>query len=108
MARARAELALGVFVESVRHYLGAYIVALGGLDALVFTGGIGERSPEIRRRVCAGLEFLGIELDAGRNAHARADAIVSSDESRVDIAAIRTNEELVVARQTAELLRQKG
>ncbi len=111
---ARAALALGIFVESVRDYIGAYIVALGGLDALVFTGGIGERAPEIRQRVCAGLDFLGIRLDPARNTgiHTGAgdapDALVSSADSPVSVLALRTNEELVVARQTVELLRSRG
>lgn len=100
----RAELALSVFVESVRHYIGAYIVALGGLDGLVFTGGMGERSPHVRRRVCDGLEFLGIKLDPARNETNAAEATVSSDDSRVRILTIPTNEELIVARQTKAVL----
>jgi acetate kinase len=100
----RARLALDVFVESVRHYLGAYVVALGGLDVLVFTGGIGERSPEIRQRVCEGLAFLGIALDVARNQTPPADGTVSADGARVRVLAIETNEELVVARQTQAVL----
>ena len=100
----RARLALDMFVESVRHYIGAYLVALGGLDVLVFTGGIGERSAGIRRRVCAGLEFLGIRLDPSRNDVAGPEATVSADDSQVEILAMQTNEELVVARQTVEVL----
>lgn len=100
----RARLARDVFVESVRHYLGAYVVALGGLDVLVFTGGIGERSPEIRQRVCEGLAFLGIVLNAARNEAPPADGTVSADDARVRVLAIETNEELVVARQTQAVL----
>ncbi|MEW6250115.1 MAG: acetate/propionate family kinase [Planctomycetota bacterium] len=103
----RARLAVDVYVESVRHYLGAYVVALGGLDALVFTGGIGEHSPEIRRRVCADLEFLGIELDPARNEQAQPDAIVSPDGARVAVLTVRTNEELIVARQTVAVLSER-
>ncbi|MBK9118451.1 MAG: acetate/propionate family kinase [Phycisphaerales bacterium] len=101
---ARAALARDVFVESVRAYLGSYLVVLGGLDALVFTGGIGERSAEIRARVCAGLAFLGIELDLERNAQAQPDATLSRDGLAVRVLAIRTNEELIVARQTRAVL----
>ncbi len=100
----RAALAVDVFVESARHYLGAYVVALGGLDVLVFTGGIGERSAEIRRRVCANLEFLGIRLDAARNEAARGEATVSPDGAPVTVLVLPTNEELVVARQTVAVL----
>lgn len=98
----RAILARDAFVESVRHYLGAYLVALGGLDVLVFTGGIGERAPEIRARVCAGLGFCGIELDAARNAAPPADGRIGA--GRVAVLATPTNEELVVARQTVAVL----
>ncbi len=100
----QARLARDVFVESVRHYIGAYVVALEGLDALVFTGGIGERSKDIRRRVCSGLEFLGIELDVRRNEAEAIDQTVSADGARVTVLAVRTNEELVVARQTVMVL----
>ncbi len=101
----RAALARDAFVESVRHFIGAYIVALGGLDALVFTGGIGQRSPEIRQRVCAGLGFLGIALDRQRNDEATTDARLSPDDARVAILTVQTNEELIVARQTAAVLK---
>lgn len=101
---AQAQLARDTYVESVRHYLGAYLVALGGLDVLVFTGGIGARSAEIRTRVCAGLDFLGIRLDARRNASAAGDGPVSADDSAVQILTLQTNEELIVARQTQAVL----
>lgn len=100
----RAALARDVFVESVRHYIGAYLVALGGLDALVFTGGIGERSPEIRERVCEGLAFLGIQLEPAANEALSDDGKVSSPGAAVQILALETNEELVVARHTRNVL----
>jgi len=99
-----AGLALNVFVESVRDYIGAYLVALGGLDVLVFTGGIGERSPEVRRRVCRGLDFLGIRIDSTRNENPPADGVLSPDGAAVSVLALETNEELVVARQTQAVL----
>jgi acetate kinase len=101
---ARAELALSTYVESVRHYLGAYIVLLGGLDVLAFTGGIGERSAEVRRRICGGLEFLGVKLDEGRNTGASAEAMISADGSPVRLLVIPANEELMVARRTQRVL----
>jgi acetate kinase len=102
---ARARLALDVFIASVRHYLGAYLVELGGADAIVFTGGIGENRAEFRADVCRGLEELGIVLDADANRSARGEARIHAPNSRVQIRVIPTNEELVVARQAAQLLK---
>jgi len=100
----RAKLAVSVLIESARDYVGAYLVALGGLDVLVFTGGIGEGSAEVRRRVCYGLEFLGIRLDSERNERGGNEATLSTDDSPVRILAMQTNEELIVARQTRDVL----
>jgi acetate kinase len=100
---ARARLALDVFITSVRHYLGAYLVELGGADALVFTGGIGENSRTVREAVCRDLEFLGITLDPQLNSTAKGEARVSHGDSRMQIWIMPTNEELIVARQCKEL-----
>lgn len=100
----RAKLAIDVFVGAIRDYLGAYLVRLGGADAVVFTGGIGENSKRIREQVCQGLEPFGIELDPGRNASAKGEAKVSSDGSRTEVWTVPTNEEIVVARQSYEKL----
>jgi acetate kinase len=94
----RALLALEVFVYQVKKTIGAFAAAMGGLDAVAFTGGIGENSARLRERCCAGLEFLGIELDASRNAGS-GDRVVSGETSRVTVLAVSTNEELVVARR---------
>ncbi len=101
---ARAQLALDVFTTAVRHFIGAYLVELGGADAIVFTGGIGENSETVRTAVCERLQELGIELDATANNAARGEARVSIAGSRVQVWIMPTNEELVVARQTQELL----
>lgn len=101
---ARAKLALDVFASNVRHYLGAYLVELGGADVIVFTGGIGENNPEFREAVCRNLEELGIALDPEANRSAKGEARLSSAASRVQIWTIPTNEEIVVARQAAQLL----
>ena len=93
---ARAKLALEVFAANVRHYLGAYLVELGGAEAIVFTGGIGENSPGLRAAVCRDLEELGIALDEEANRSARGEANLSA--GRVEVWAIPTNEELIVAR----------
>ena len=97
---ARAKLALEVFIASVRHYLGAYLVELGGADAIVFTGGIGENSATVRASVCLGLEELGIVLDAGKNAVARGETRIDAPGGRIQLWIMPTNEELIVARQT--------
>jgi acetate kinase len=101
---ARAKLALDVYASNVRHYLGAYLVELGGADVIVFTGGIGENRPGFRAMVCRDLEELGIVLDPEANQSAKGEARVSTARSRVQIWTIPTNEELIVARQAAKLL----
>jgi len=100
----RARLALDVYIASVRHHLGAYLVELGGADAIAFTGGIGENSVLIRERVCRDLDWLGIALDPAAHASGPAERVVSDPDSRVQIWTVPTNEEIVVARQVRDLL----
>ena len=100
----RAMLALDVYTSAVRHYLGAYLVELGGCDCLAFTGGIGENGARVRREVCAGLDELGIKLDATVNSTAQGEGPIHAAASRTAIWIVPTNEELIVARQTMELL----
>jgi acetate kinase len=100
----RARLALEVYTAAVRHYLGAYRVELGGAEVVVFTGGIGENRPAVRSAVCENLEELGILLDPAANQTAQGEARISTPGSRVQIWVVPTNEELIVARQAAELL----
>jgi len=100
----RARLALDVFVAGIRNYLGALLVELGGADVIVFTGGIGENGVNIRTAVCAGLEELGIQLDTAANATARGEEKISSAASRTQVWVVPTNEEIVVARQTKQVL----
>jgi acetate kinase len=99
-----ARLALAVFAYQVKKTIGAYAAAMGGLDAIAFTGGIGENSARLRGACCAGLEFLGVALDAAQNENGRGDRLVSPAESRVAVLALATNEELVVARRAYRLL----
>ena len=88
-------------------YVGAYLALLNGADLIVFTGGIGENSSAFRTAVCERMDFAGIKLDAKKNAETRAmEAVISTDDSRVRIMVIPTNEELIVARQTMEVLRK--
>jgi acetate kinase len=102
--KSRAQLALDVFVAEIRRHLGGLLVELGGLDVLVFTGGIGENAASIRSGVCQGLEWLGIRLDPELNAAARGEMRISPPDSPVQVWTIPTNEELMVARQTKHLL----
>jgi len=102
---ARAQLALDVFVASTRHYIGAYLVELGGADAIVFTGGIGEWRPKFRAAVCRNLEELGIALDPELNQSARGETRISAAASRTQVWVMPTNEELIVAQQAANLLK---
>ncbi|MEE8451244.1 MAG: acetate/propionate family kinase [Thermoguttaceae bacterium] len=101
---ARARLALDVYAGSVRHYLGAYLVELGGADVIVFTGGIGEHRAAFRTMVCRDLEQLGIVLDPSANEAAEDEAKISAQDSRVQIWVVPTNEEIIVARQAKQLM----
>ena len=100
----RADLALKLFVSSIRHYLGGQMTLLGGVDAIVFTGGIGENSNRIRNAVLHDMQWAGVHLSSERNNNVEGEARIASDDSNVDIWVIPTNEELVVARQSAALL----
>jgi len=100
---ARAQLALDIFCYRLKKYIGAYAAAMGGLDALVFTAGIGEKSAIVRAKSCAGLEFLGISIDPERN-RTRAAGEISRPGSPVQVFVIPTDEELLIARDTYELV----
>ena len=100
----RAELALEIFAYRVKKYIGAYLAALGEVDAVLFTGGIGERAKTMRARICKGLDLLGITLDADANEACFAEErVISAEGSRVTVAVIPTNEELLIARDTMEI-----
>ncbi len=102
----RCKLALDMFNYQTKRFVGAYAAAMGGLDCIVFTAGIGENTPQVREGVCEGLEFLGVKLDKVKNVAKNDGGIrdISAEGSRVKILVIPTNEELVIARETAELL----
>ena len=103
---ADARLALDVFTTEIRRHLGGLLVELGGADVIVFTGGIGENGVNIRRAVCNNLQSLGIVLDSDRNNTAQGETKIHADNSRTQLWVIPTNEEIIVARQTKELLEQ--
>ncbi len=102
----RCALALEMFSYQTKKFVGAYAAAMGGLDCIVFTAGIGENTPIVREGVCAGLEFLGVEFDKEANKKKNDGSIreLSAKGSKVKVLIIPTNEELVIARETAELL----
>ena len=103
-----AKLALDVYVHAARHWLGAYFAQLNGLDALVFTAGIGENRAGIRAAICSELDRLGIRLDAEKNEAAQAEeTVISADDSPVKVMVIPTNEELVVAREVKRYLEHR-
>lgn len=102
----KSKLALDVFVQEIRRHMGGMIVAMAGVDAIVFTGGIGEKGAAIRSAVCSGLEELGIEIDTAANEAAAGEATFHSSGSRTQLWVIPTNEEVVVARQCVEVLNE--
>jgi acetate kinase len=99
----RAKLAVAMFCYRAKKYIGAYLAAMGGADAVVFTGGIGENAPEIRARICEGLEWFGLKLDPVQNQALvnRKEGIISQEASRLAAYVIPTDEELLIARDTA-------
>ncbi len=101
-----AALALEKFAYEVKKYIGAYAAALGGCDCLVFTAGVGENSASMRARICEGLEYMGVKLDPERNNVRGKEALISADDSKVKVWVIPTNEELMIAQDTAELVKK--
>lgn len=101
----RAQLALKMYDYRIKKYIGAYAAALGGVDAIVFTAGVGENQTGTREKACEGLEFLGINIDVAKNATIRGEeAIISTPESKVKVVVVPTDEEIVIARDTKELV----
>ncbi|GAB4145955.1 MAG: acetate/propionate family kinase [Planctomycetaceae bacterium] len=102
----RAEIALNVLTSSLRHYIGGYMALLGGVDVIVFTGGIGENSVRIREAACSNMEWAGIHLSPERNQAAKGEFSIAADDSNVDLWVLPTNEEIVVARQAVAVLQK--
>jgi acetate kinase len=99
----RAIRTISVFTYGIKKYIGAYAAAMGGVNAIVFTAGIGENSIETRAEVCEGLEFLGVKIDPEKNKIRGKEAIISNDNSEVKVMVIPTNEELMIAKDTTEI-----
>ena len=100
-----AQLALDKFAYEVRKYIGAYAAALGGVDCIVFTAGVGENSGSMRASICDGLEYLGVKLDPEKNKLRGEEVVISTPDSKVTVWVIPTNEELMIAQDTAALTR---
>jgi acetate kinase len=101
----RVRLAIEIFCYRARKYLGAYLAAMGGADAVVFTGGIGENSPDVRARICANMEWAGLRLDSDKNqAMVGREGIISLNDSTLHSYAIPTDEELLIARDTVRVI----
>ena len=103
---ARAELALDIFANDVKKYIGTYMAVLGGVDAIVFTAGVGENSDVIRAKVCAGLEELGVAIDAEANNVRGKEKDIATADSKIRVFVIPTNEELMIARDTKNLVQK--
>ena len=101
----KAKMALDVYCYRLKKYIGAYVAAMGGVDAIAFTGGVGENHNYVREQVCKDLEFLGIKLDADKNVQIHGDeAIISAADSKVTVAVVPTDEELMIATDTEEIV----
>jgi acetate kinase len=103
----RARLAVEAFCYGIKKEIGAFSAALGGLDVIAFAGGIGERGFGVRKRVCEGLEYLGVHLDPQKNAADSKEGLISTTDSTVDVLIVKTDEEKIVATATAEFLQSR-
>jgi len=101
----RAKISLDIYHYRIKKYLGSYAAAMGGVDVVIFTGGVGENACETREEICEGLEFMGIEFDVAKNTNLRGkEAIISKPGSKVTLMVVPTNEELVIAQDTFEIV----
>jgi acetate kinase len=100
----RAKLALKMYSYRIKKYIGAYAAAMGGVDVIVWTAGVGENQINMRYETCDGLEFLGVKMDREKNNTRGEEAEISADDSRVKVYVVPTDEEIVIARDTMELV----
>ncbi len=104
----KARYAFDVFCYRIRKYIGAYVAVMGGVDGVVFTGGIGENSPDVRKACCTNLEFLGMSIDDASNESSNREKRISTPESSAQVFVIPTNEELVIAMDTRKIVEKEG
>jgi acetate kinase len=102
----RAKLALEMYNYRIVKYIGSYTAAMGGVDMIVFTGGIGENASRVREAVCSKFQFIGLDLDSERNKTAHGESVISKDSSRVQVLVVPTNEEKVIATETMKVIQQ--
>lgn len=103
----KCKLAIDMFVYRIIKYIGSYIAALGGLDALIFTGGIGENDSEIRQKICKNFEFMNLKLDKNLNSINSYDNIISAKDSKINVFVIKSNEELAIAHEILSVLKRQ-
>jgi acetate kinase len=97
-----------MFVYRIKHYIGAYIAKMNGCDILIFTAGIGENSTLLRELVCSDMDYLGVKLDTEKNKELESnEGVISTDDSKVTVMCVPTNEELLIARETAHIISEK-
>ena len=101
----RAKLAQDMYFYRIKKYIGAYAAAMGGLDVVVFTAGVGENQTSMRAEVCKNMEFLGIKFDEEKNKARGEEVVISADDSKVKVVVIPTDEELMIATDTMNLLK---
>ena len=101
----RATLALQMYNYRIKKYIGAYAAAMGGVDIIVWTAGVGENQTSTRMEACSGLEFLGVKMDAERNNVRGKETIISAEDSKVKVVLVPTDEEIVIARDTQEIVK---
>jgi len=104
----KATYAFEVFTYRIKKYIGAYTAAMGGVDAVVFTGGIGENSADVRTACCSGMDFFGIAVDESLNSSPEREKFISPAGARTPVLVIPTNEELVIAIDTMKIVTEKG
>ena len=97
-----------MYFYRIKKYIGAYAAALGGVDVIVFTGGVGENQASARWGACSGLEYMGVKLDAEKNKVRGEEAVISTDESKVKVVVIPTDEELMIASDTMAILNKEA
>jgi acetate kinase len=101
----RAQVSLDIYHYRIKKYLGSYAAAMGGVDVVIFTGGVGENACDTREEICKGLEFMGLEFDVQKNTKLRGkEAVISKADSKVIVMVVPTNEELVIAQDTFEIV----
>lgn len=104
----KAQLALEMYEQRITKYIGAYAAEMGGVDIIVFTGGVGENQTGLRANVCAPLAFMGVELDEDINAETRGtETVISTGDSKVKVVVVPTDEELMIARDTEAIVNGK-